>query len=421
MANHSVIEHRANYHFLKIEEDYVTICSQGKASPYCKALILATLEHWMNVKLEKGQDDFIYMTYPQWVKSVYDFFKRNVIINCLAELVEEGLILKRSHRIKVGNRAKESFAYKLNTKKIQDRIKRLPDKDEKSSRLNINASDNKPVEKETRLETNGTDLEGVDKSTAPAFNAFKKGRIIDNSNNIDTSNIDSFSTPENVSCSQTLSQPPDDKKKDAFIAEQAQQIAELQHQLAEAQANSSRLQENKAHQSSNPTLFQETAPVESAVPKVVFPDMTKDVLQRDTRQPTPSEQKRIDEKEKRETNARIQKRIVDLWELFDVLFHSHVSRYGYNKPQVEDLAKNALATDEVIKTAFEAVAKSEAVKKDPGKLNITNIANVVPAYIRAAEIKVVESNAPKQETTLEKMKRERQEAMERRSLQEVAR
>jgi hypothetical protein len=74
-------------------------------------------------------------------------------------------------------------------------------------------------------------------------------------NNKNSKNLEeSFPTPEEVSCSQTLSQPTPEKNDDALL----QQIAELRRQLAEAKADSSRLQEKHNNQStSEQPTFQE--------------------------------------------------------------------------------------------------------------------------------------------------------------------
>src|SRR6266702_2498355 len=172
MSNHSIVEHRANYHYIKVEEDYVLICSRGKCSPYCKALILAILEHWMNDKQAKEQNGYIYMTYPQWIESMYQFFGRNVIINCLAELVKERLILKRPCRLY----GKDTFEYILNVSVVQRAIKALPDKLEKTTRPNLNAFKSKPVLNQTGLEVNGTPPDAVYFQTADPF---EMGRNID--------------------------------------------------------------------------------------------------------------------------------------------------------------------------------------------------------------------------------------------------
>ena len=218
---------------------------------------------------------------------------------------------------------------------------------------------------------------------------------------------ESFSDGESGSYSRRSEQPEMPEKKGPSMAEW---FAELDAKMDALDAEySSRLQEDKAHQYTNPTLFQESVPAKSVAPKVVFNDMTKDLLQRDNRPPTPAEQKRIDDKERRERAQQVRKRTEELWLLFDRLFKSRVNRYGYNKPQVEELALNDLAKDEIIEKAFEAVAKSDAVKKDPTRLSITNIAIAVPSFIRVEQIKVVQANQPKEETALEKIRREERE------------
>ena len=117
--NHSVIEHRANYHYIKLEKDYLAICSTGKQSPHCKALILSILEQWTNTKRTKGESDYIYLTLPQWVKYTYLLYARNTVINCLAELREEGLIPTcvlrcNSEMGKIGHRTKKlGIVFKL--------------------------------------------------------------------------------------------------------------------------------------------------------------------------------------------------------------------------------------------------------------------------------------------------------------------
>src|SRR6266699_5886139 len=109
MSNHSIIEHRANYHYFKLEEDYVLICSFGKQYPQCKAAILAVLEHWMNDKARKGQDSYVYLTYPEWIDALYGLFRRSTIILCLNELVEEALVM----RLPCRRHGKDTYEYIL--------------------------------------------------------------------------------------------------------------------------------------------------------------------------------------------------------------------------------------------------------------------------------------------------------------------
>ncbi len=150
MSNHSVIEHRANYYYIKLEEDYIQICSQGKEYPHCKAFILAILEHWMDDKRSKGQSEYIYMSYPQWIDAMYGLFRRNHIINCLNELVQEHLIFKRPYRIG----GKDTFEYCLNVPEVQNRLKVLEERKEKYTRPKVNAFKFKRVEKQTGVNLN---------------------------------------------------------------------------------------------------------------------------------------------------------------------------------------------------------------------------------------------------------------------------
>ena len=152
MSNHSVIEHRANYHFFKMEEDYVQICQGGKQYPQCKAAILGILEHWINDKKAKGQDEYVYMTYPEWIDAMYGLFRRTTIIACLTELEDEQFILRRSVR----RHGKDTYEYTLNTKVVQERLKQLSERTEKNTRPNLNASKFKRVQKQTDVNLDGS-------------------------------------------------------------------------------------------------------------------------------------------------------------------------------------------------------------------------------------------------------------------------
>jgi hypothetical protein len=127
MSNHSIIEHRAYYHYIRLEEDYLAICSHGECSPHCKALILAILESWTNNKREKGEGDYIYLTMPQWIKYTYMLYERNIITDCIKELLKEGLITRRQ----ITMFEQKTFEYKLMDKVINERIKALPSKESK--------------------------------------------------------------------------------------------------------------------------------------------------------------------------------------------------------------------------------------------------------------------------------------------------
>jgi hypothetical protein len=165
MSNHSVIEHRANYHYVKVEEDYIAICLKGKASPHCKALILSILEQWTNTKRDKNEEPIVYMTYPQWIKATYWYHGRNVIIESLQELEDEGFITRKPYRMY----GKDTFAYTLNVNAVQERIKQLPEKSPNDTlpSFNLNAFKNKRVPNQTRPKSNGND---VYNQTPDAFN-----------------------------------------------------------------------------------------------------------------------------------------------------------------------------------------------------------------------------------------------------------
>ncbi len=187
MSNHSIIEHRANYHYFKLEEDYVLICSFGKQYPQCKAAILAILEHWMNDKRAKSQDEHIYMTYPEWIDNMYGLFRRNTIIACLDELVQEKFVVRRPC-VRYG---KETFEYMLNIRLVQERLKQLEERDEKNCRPNLNASKFKrqAIQKQTRPNLNGSthpNLNGIEHEHPSKF---KRNR--DSLSEILSSNIDS--------------------------------------------------------------------------------------------------------------------------------------------------------------------------------------------------------------------------------------
>jgi hypothetical protein len=135
MSNHSVIEHRANYHFLKVEEDFLAICSFGEQSPHCKAMILAILEHWTNTHRDQEGSDYTYLSLPEWVEQTYECYARNVLITCLKELLDAKLIERRA----IVRYDQDTFEYKLNIDEIQARIRALPEKAPKEVKPNLQA------------------------------------------------------------------------------------------------------------------------------------------------------------------------------------------------------------------------------------------------------------------------------------------
>jgi hypothetical protein len=198
MSNHSIIEHRANYHFVKMEEDYILICSSGKQYPHCKAFILSVLENWTNDKVSKGQEPYVYMTYPEWINALYGLFRRNTIISSLAELEKEKLILKRPCK----RYGKDTFEYALNIPVIQARIRELAERDEKYTRPNLNAFKFKRVQKQTRPNLNGSTHPNLNGSEHDDPFKFKPNidTITEIPSNIDNSiSADADSTPSDVS------------------------------------------------------------------------------------------------------------------------------------------------------------------------------------------------------------------------------
>lgn len=181
---HSVIEHKANYHFLMIEEDYIDIC-KGKHE-HCKAAILSILEHWMNSKRTASSTDddlYVYLSYPQFVKRMFNLYGRNTIITSLEELEHDGLILKRPY-IDAFNQ--ETFEYRINRTKVQELLNALPDK---PSSLNLNGGS---------LKLNGPRLETDD----PSFKNKRGGSLnlngepFKNKRNIDTTKIQDTDTSQ---------------------------------------------------------------------------------------------------------------------------------------------------------------------------------------------------------------------------------
>jgi hypothetical protein len=146
MSNNSIIEHRANYYFIELREEYLHICQEcsykknkSKASSHCKAFILAIMESWTNDKRGKGEDLAIYMTYPQWIEAMYGMFGRCVIIDSLEELIGESLLSREKHRMY----GKDTYKYRLNCQELNRRVKLLPERDPKHTRPKVDASINR--------------------------------------------------------------------------------------------------------------------------------------------------------------------------------------------------------------------------------------------------------------------------------------
>lgn len=157
MSNQSIIEHKANYYFLSLREDYLQIalaCAYKKtvsktkngvntnyksqASPHCKALILDILEHWTNDKRSKGEGLYVFMSHPQWVNGMYHMFGRCVIIDSIDELLGEKLIEREPYKMF----GRDSWQYKLNTQEINMRMHSLPDRNPHDLEPQIDPSNN---------------------------------------------------------------------------------------------------------------------------------------------------------------------------------------------------------------------------------------------------------------------------------------
>lgn len=119
--NHSVIEHRANYYYLRLEEDYLAICHGN----HCKAAILAILEQWANSKLANKLSLWTYLSYSQWEKSMFFLYKRKAIMKALAELVTDGFIKQRSF---IDENNQKSYEYQLDIEVVQKELWILSEK-----------------------------------------------------------------------------------------------------------------------------------------------------------------------------------------------------------------------------------------------------------------------------------------------------
>jgi hypothetical protein len=135
MSNNSIIEHRGSYHFVPLREEFLVLCqncvykkpdtakSKNKASPHCKAFILAILESWTNDKRGSGSLA-VFMTYRQWGDSMYGMFGRNAIIDSLDQLIGEQLVAREPYKM----HGKDTFQYYLNYREVNRRLKALPER-----------------------------------------------------------------------------------------------------------------------------------------------------------------------------------------------------------------------------------------------------------------------------------------------------
>lgn len=149
MSNHSIIEHRANYHFIKLEDDYLAVCKnvnkeveafglpnrQSSGPADCKGMILSVLEHWMNSKRHAatcGDDLYVYLTYDEWEQQIRGRYGRSVIIRCLKEMELEGEWLDDKGEMHTGliksqPHVQNTFKYVLNIPVVQALVSALPE------------------------------------------------------------------------------------------------------------------------------------------------------------------------------------------------------------------------------------------------------------------------------------------------------
>jgi len=125
--NHTMIPMLPNTHFIALREDLISLCQQAtrrkpksRSSPYCKALILAILDHWTFENLKDGGCTSFHITIPQWQERMYGMFARNVISDSLEELRMEEWIERQS--FKTGRGGHDQYRYTLNSKRLLEAI-----------------------------------------------------------------------------------------------------------------------------------------------------------------------------------------------------------------------------------------------------------------------------------------------------------
>ena len=123
MNNNSVVKHKENYGNLRLEGDFVTICSRGKSPSHCKALILTVLENHMNAQRAKGGREYMCLTVSEWITHTYMFYSRDSIMDSLEELAEEKLIIRQP----ITRNNKKTSEYTLHLENIDLQLRMLPD------------------------------------------------------------------------------------------------------------------------------------------------------------------------------------------------------------------------------------------------------------------------------------------------------
>jgi hypothetical protein len=202
MGTNSIIEHRANYYYLKLREEYLILC-QGN---HCQALILDALEEWTNSKREKKQSLYVYMTYPQWVTALYGMYGRSTIIDALNTLEEAHFISKRPYRIY----GKDTFEYLLNEESINAAIRELPAKSPEETLPKLDAFKNRRVQNQTRLNSDGKTSSRVQNQTRDASKNRRNIELLSqNSNNTELNNDVAVATDTSDDLSSSHEEKPE--------------------------------------------------------------------------------------------------------------------------------------------------------------------------------------------------------------------
>lgn len=132
-----VIQHRVNYGFIRLEEDYLTICNSNS----CKALLLTVLEKKTLLALQNDDDDYLPISYNDFENAMYGLYKRSSIVSSLNELVQEDLIQRQQHISSYDF----AYEYRLNIEVLQKRINNLPAKSKKRAKRNRSANKVIPI------------------------------------------------------------------------------------------------------------------------------------------------------------------------------------------------------------------------------------------------------------------------------------
>lgn len=176
MSNNSIIEHRANYYFVKLHEDYLAITG----GDHCQALCLSVLEEWTNAKRAKNKGLWVSLTYPQWIQAIYGFYKRTYIVQALEKLEGRGFISRREITVK-GNR--DSYEYLLNVKAVNDALREIATKSPFETLPNLDAYKNGRIQNCMRPNLDDThsnlDAIPVQICTGHAGDAYKNGRLLE--------------------------------------------------------------------------------------------------------------------------------------------------------------------------------------------------------------------------------------------------